>query len=344
MSDLRHDPIQKRWVIIAEERESRELRQADIRPELVLPASPDCPFCDGQEAQTPPEVYAEREKGEANTPSWDLRVVPNKYPALGIEGEHGREGLGVYDRMNGIGAHEVLIETPRHVLHMADMCSDRMNRIFTAYRTRLNDLKEDPRFKYVLIFKNYGIEAGATIAHPHTQIIATPVTPLTVADELLSARQHFQLKERCLFCDVLSQEMASGERIVHLSEHFVSLCPYASRFPYEVMVLPRKHAHDYGQATDEQVRDLADHMRAVLAKLRNALGDTAFNFLFHTAPNTKHSKRRSSYWDTIEHDWHYHIEILPRLTQTAGFEWGTGFYINPVSPESAAEALRKAGA
>ena len=340
MPDLRHDPIQKRWVIIAEERSARA---SSLRKDLEFPASPGCPFCKGMESCTPPEVYVERHDDTPDGPGWDLRVVPNKYPALRIEGSHDRQGVGVYDRMNGIGAHEVLIETPRHVEHMADMSTERMRRIFLAYRHRLNDLKQDPRFKYILIFKNYGLAAGATIAHPHTQIIATPVTPLTVADELLSARQHFELKERCLFCDILSQELESGDRIVHMSEHFVALCPYASRFPYEIMVLPRTHAHDYAEASDVVVADLALHMKAVLAKLRKTLNDPAFNFVFHTAPNTEHSAKRANYWGTIQYDWHYHIEILPRLTQTAGFEWGTGFYINPVSPESAADQLRRAG-
>jgi len=244
--------------------------------------------------------------------------------------------------MNGIGAHEVLIESPKHMLHMAEMGPEQMDRIFRAYRTRLQDLKKDPRFKYILIFKNYGLQAGATIAHPHTQIIATPVTPLTVSDELQSAREHFVLKERCLFCDVMAQEMEDGLRVVHLTDHFVAICPYASRFPYEVMVLPRVHHHDFALADDEMVSDLARTMHAVLRKLRISLNDPPFNFLFHTAPNTEHSRRRANYWDTIQYDWHWHVEILPRLTQTAGFEWGTGFYINQTPPEAAAAVLRKA--
>lgn len=339
MPELRHDPIQRRWVIIAVERGARPLSHPG---ELEFPANPTCPFCEGMEHATPREISAVRPSGSASDgPGWELRVVPNKFPALKIEGTPDRRAVGMFDAMNGIGAHEVLIETPRHLLHMAEMAPDQMERIFFAYQQRLTDLQKDPRFKYILIFKNYGLDAGATIAHPHTQIIATPVTPLTVSDELESARLHFQLKERCLFCDILAQELDSGERIVHISDHFVALCPYASRFPYEVMVLPRVHAHDFGLSRPEVVRDLAATMHTVLKKLRVALNDPPFNFLFHTAPNPGHSKRRAHYWNTLEFDWHWHVEILPRLTQTAGFEWGTGFYINSVAPEFAADALRR---
>jgi UDPglucose--hexose-1-phosphate uridylyltransferase len=339
MPELRHDPIQRRWVIIAKERGARPLQ---FQGELRFPRNPACPFCEGMEGATPREILAQGPPGRVpDGPGWELRVVPNKFPALQIEGEPDRRGVGLYDAMNGIGAHEVLIETPRHMLHMAEMDRGRMERIFFAYQARLTDLKKDPRFKYVIIFKNYGADAGATIAHPHTQIIATPVTPRTVANELESAREHFRLKERCLFCDILAQEMDGGTRLVALTEHFVALCPYASRFPYEVMVLPRRHHHDFGLEGPEKVADLSRIMHVVLKRLRSALGDPPFNFVFHTAPNTTHHMRRSHYWDTIEHDWHWHVEILPRMAQPAGFEWGTGFYINTVAPELAADQLRK---
>ena len=340
MPELRHDPIQRRWVIVAVERGARAIQ---YHGELEFPSNPACPFCHGMEHTTPQEIYAVRPQGSApNSPGWDLRVVPNKYPALQVEGETQREGRGMYDAMNGIGAHEVLIETPRHIRHMAEMSPQQMDLIFMAYRSRLQDLMRDPRLRYVLIFKNYGSRAGASIAHPHTQIIATPITPQTVAQELQSAREHFQVKERCLFCDILAQEMESGERVVHLGEHFVAICPYASRFPYEVMVLPRKHHHDFSLADDVMVRELARTMHIVLKKLRVVLNDPPFNFVFHTAPNATHGRRRANYWDTLAYDWHWHVEILPRLTEVAGFEWGTGFYINQVPPEAAAARLRRA--
>ncbi len=333
MPELRHDPIQKRWVIIATERQKR---QTWFDQELTLPSTPVCPFCPGNEAMTPPAILTHPENGP-----WSIRVVPNKYPALAIEGGTDRQGVGLYDRMNGIGAHEVVIETPLHVEHIADMDLAHVEKLFLVYRSRLHDLMQDDRFKYVMIFKNHGAEGGATIAHPHTQIIATPVTPKTVSTELESAREHFRLKERCIFCDMLHDELESGERVVYMSDHFVVLCPYASRFPYETIVLPREHMHDYALASDEVVRDLAHTVQVTLAKLRKAVNDPPFNFLFHTAPNAGHARRRAHYWDTLAYDWHWHMEILPRLTRTAGFEWGTDFYINPTPPEDAADILRR---
>lgn len=339
MPELRHDPIQRRWVIIAKERGARPLQ---FEGELRFPRHSSCPFCEGMEGTTPPEILALGAPGrQPNTPGWDLRVVPNKFPALQVEGEPNRRGVGYYDVMNGIGAHEVLIETPRHMQHMAEMSPEQMTRIFFAYQARLADLKQDPRFKYVMIFKNYGADAGATIAHPHTQIIATPVTPRTVANELESCREHFRHKERCLFCDILSQEMDSGARLAALTDHFAAICPYASRFPYELMILPRQHSFDFAGERPEIVQDLSRMMHIVMKRLRLALGDPPFNFVFHTAPNTNHNLRRSNYWDTIQYDWHWHVEILPRMTQPAGFEWGTGLHINPVAPEVAADHLRK---
>jgi UDPglucose--hexose-1-phosphate uridylyltransferase len=339
MPELRLDPIQKRWVIVATERQNR---RTWFEKELTLPATQVCPFCPGNEALTPPEILADRNGGGSNDSSWSLRVIPNKYPALQIEGTADRRADGVYDRMNGIGAHEVVIEGRSHVQHMADMPADHVARIFEVYRLRLVDLMKDERFKYVMIFKNHGSDAGASIAHPHTQIIATPVTPKTVSLELDSARDHFHLKERCIFCDILDEELSHGERIVYMSDHFVALCPYASRFPYEVMVLPRTHAHDYSAAPDYIVRDLARTMQIVLGKLRLAVNDPPFNYLFHTSPNPGHARRRANYWDTLAYDWHWHVEVLPRLTKTAGFEWGSGFYINPTPPELAADTLRRA--
>ncbi|MCA9784459.1 MAG: galactose-1-phosphate uridylyltransferase [Candidatus Cloacimonetes bacterium] len=339
MPELRLDPIQKRWVIIATERQNR---RTWFDKELTLPGTQICPFCTGNEALTPPEILAHRSSGISNDSSWTLRVIPNKFPALQIEGTGDRRADGIYDRMNGIGAHEVVIESTNHVQHMADMPLDQVASIFEVYRLRLADLMKDPRFKYVMIFKNHGSDAGASIAHPHTQIIATPVTPKTVSLELDSAREHFHHKERCIFCDIMDEELSHGERLVYMSDHFVALCPYASRFPYEVIVLPRTHAHDYSVAPDHIVRDLAHTMQVVLAKLRMAVNDPPFNYLFHTSPNPTHARRRANYWDTLAFDWHWHVEVLPRLTKTAGFEWGSGFYINPTPPELAADNLRRA--
>jgi UDPglucose--hexose-1-phosphate uridylyltransferase len=339
MPELRHDPIQKRWVIIATDRG----RRPDDFP-IINEPHPEgfCPFCEGNEAKTPPEITAIRSNGSGrNQPGWQVRVVPNKFPALRVEGDLERKGIGLHDKMNGIGAHEVIIETPRHDLNLADAPIDHIKRVLWMYRERLADLLRDLRLKYVLIFRNYGFAAGASLAHPHTQIIATPVTPLALSEELLAAKEHFQQKERCLFCDVIQQELESGERIVVATEQFVAITPFASRFPFEIFLAPRRHHHSFAEISDDMIHHLAIALKEVLLRSKKCLNDPPYNFLVHTIPNVKVRPRRSNYWDTIELDFHWHIELMPRLTRIAGFEWGTGFYINPTAPEEAAKYLRE---
>jgi len=253
MSELRHDPLSKRWVIIANERSRRPEDFTDgfeARSEGGF-----CPFCPGSEDKTPGEIAALRPGGgPANGPGWEVRVIPNKYPALSIEGTLDRQGLGLYDRMRGVGAHEVVIESPRHDLHIGDMAPGVLEGVLGLCQERMSDLGRDPRFKYVLLFKNHGAAAGATLSHPHMQLIATPVTPRAISVELDSAREHFHLKERCIFCDMLEQEIQSRDRVVSLDEHFAVLAPYASRFPFELMIMPRRHNHAF---TDESRLTLA---------------------------------------------------------------------------------------
>jgi UDPglucose--hexose-1-phosphate uridylyltransferase len=339
MSELRHDPIQKRWVIISVER-GRRPRDFQLPREELQEGF--CPFCPGNEEKTPPEIMAVRPAGgPANSSQWEIRVVPNKFPALMIEGELEKRGVGVYDRMRGVGAHEVVIETPHHEQHMADVSVGTMLKILDVYRTRWLDLSRDERFKYILIFKNHGRAAGATMAHSHSQIIATPITPRTVAHGLDSAKAHFQLKNRCLFCDILDYELERQERIVCTNDYFVAYAPYASRFPFEMVIIPRIHTHSFAAMNPQQTRALAGILKEVLLRLKLALRNPPFNFMIHTVPNVNAHPRRSFYWDTVEYDYHWHLEIIPRLTRLAGFEWGTGFYINPTPPEEAARFLRE---
>lgn len=300
-----------------------------------------CPFCEGNEDKTPPEIFAIRERGGVrNGPGWSVRVIPNKFPALGIEGNVDRRAIGIFDAMNGVGAHEVIIETPEHHLNLSELPIEHLQLVLSAYQERIRDLVKDGRLRYILIFKNYGVTAGASLSHPHTQLIATPVTPRTVAMEFESAREHYRAKERCLFCDIINQEVVSGDRVVSMDEHYVVLTPFASRFPFETFIAPRQHQHDFTLASRQQLASLAQTLRSTLARLKASLNDPPYNFVFHTAPNTEMFPRRPGYWQTLEFDFHWHIEIIPRLTRVAGFEWGTGFYINPAPPEEAAEYLR----
>ena len=328
MPELRRDPVIGRWVIISTERGKRP---DDFKLEKHPPRGGFCPFCEGNEDKTPPEVMAFRDPlTTPNSPGWKVRVVPNKFPALQIEGELEKRGDGIYDMMRGVGAHEVLIESPEHSLKLADLPEDHVETIFWALRDRCIDLNKDSRFRYILIFKNWGMEAGASLEHSHMQLIATPIIPKRVIEELEGAKFHYELKERCIFCDIIKQELDVKKRIICVNEHFIAIAPYASRFPFAVWVLPLKHVSAFEKTTTEWFSQLSNIMKTVLSRIDTVLDEPPFNFIIHTAP-----------CKTPDLDYyHWHIEIMPKLTRVAGFEWGSGFYINPTPPEAAAEALR----
>ena len=330
MRELRKDPVVGRWVIISSERADRPM---DFSRRASAPAGNGCPFCPGHEKETPPELFVRgRESGESNTEGWAVRVIPNKFPALQIEGDLDRHGEGMFDKMNGIGAHEVVIETPDHDARWWDLSADHLSLIFAAYRERMLDLAHDSRFKYILVFKNHGEDAGATLEHPHTQLVATPIIPKRVREELQGARDHYHLKERCVYCDIIRQELESDTRVVATTDDFVVLQPFAPRFPYETWVLPRRHASSFEQGPGEHLEGLGAVVRDVFRRLHAVLDDPAFNLVLHTAPAG----------DPFLLHFHWHIEIMPKVTNVAGFEWGSGFYINTIPPEDAARRLRAA--
>lgn len=332
MPELRKDPVTDRWVIIATD---RVRRPSDFVRE-PLPTAPSgrfCPFCPGHESKTPPEVLAYRDGSAANQPGWSVRVVPNKFPVLEIHGDLDREGDGLFDRMQGVGAHEVVIESPEHALNITDLPERAVEQVLWAFRDRMRDLKNDRRLRYVLLFKNQGEAAGATLEHSHSQLIALPVVPKRVQEEIDSARRYFEFKERCVFCDLVRQEMKARSRVVTETDHFVVIEPYAARFPFETWVLPRQHRSHFEEADPAQLKNLAWVLRSTLKKLEKALERPAYNLIVHTAPLQEAASQH----------YHWHIEIIPKLTRVAGFEWGTGFYINPTPPEESAQFLRDAG-
>ena len=330
MPELRKDPVVGRWVIISTE---RSRRPTSFEPPPPVKSPNFCPFCPGEEDKTPPEVYARRADGQPNQSGWEVRVVPNKFPALQIEGSLDRRGEGLYDKMNGVGAHEVVIETPDHGTALADLPAEHVAQVLIAFRERIVDLHRDKRFRYVLLFKNHGAQAGATLEHTHTQLVATPIIPRIIQEELDGARRYFELKERCVFCDILAQETAdnAGRRLVAMNERFIALSPFAPRFPFETWILPRRHDSAYQAVADEaEIMDLARLLKEVLMRLNQALDRPPYNFVIHTAPVS----------DADLEYYHWHIEIMPKLTNVAGFEIGSGFYINPTSPEDAAQFMR----
>jgi UDPglucose--hexose-1-phosphate uridylyltransferase len=332
MSELRRDPIVGRWVIISTDRAGRP-RDFSEGPSIRNPHADLCPFCSGQEHLTPHEILAYRpQNGGADRSGWTVRVIPNKFPALQVEGEMGREGIGLYDRMNGIGAHEVIIETPDHKDAFADLPSKRIEDVLWAYRDRIVDLKRDVRFRYILIFKNHGPAAGATLEHEHSQLIALPIVPTSVQDEVEGCRTHFQHKERCIYCDIIRQESSERDRIVADNPEFIAVVPFAPRFAFEMWILPKRHAAYFEESQKAQFDWLARILSESLRRMNRVLSRPSYNFILHTSP--LHERTGDFY--------HWHIELIPKLTQVAGFEWGTGFYINPVKPEESAKFLRDA--
>jgi UDPglucose--hexose-1-phosphate uridylyltransferase len=328
MPELRKDPIVGRWVVIATE---RVRRPRDFPRRQTVRRGGPCAFCPGQEATTPPEVLAYRdEPARPDAPGWRVRVIPSKFPALRIEGDLERRGEGIYDLMNGIGAHEVVIESPDHDRELGRLPPRALEEVLRAYRDRIADLKRDERFRSVLVFKNRGSEAGATLEHPHSQLLATPVVPLVVADELHHSRAYHDYRERCLFCDIGRQEVDAGARIVVESPRAVAFVPFAARVPFETWLLPRRHAAAFERTGDDELREVAAALRVVLGKLDRALADPPYNLVLHSAPSGV--AESPSY--------HWHFEILPRLTGLAAFELGGGFYVNPVPPEDAGRLLR----
>jgi UDPglucose--hexose-1-phosphate uridylyltransferase len=332
MPELRKDPVVGRWVVIATE---RVRGPSDFARHPEARRGGPCGLCPGREPETPPEVLAYRDPPDAapDSPGWRVRAVPNKFPALRIEGDLERRGRGIYDLMNGIGAHEVIVDSPDHDRDLDALPVAAVADVLAAYRDRMADLRRDERFRCVIVFKNHGVEAGATFEHPHSQLVATPIVPLIVADELHNARAYHGYKERCLFCDILRQEVEERVRLVAESERVVAFAPFASRFPFETWILPRRHGAAYERVEPAELQDLASVLASVLQRLARRLGEQPYNFWLHSAP-----------FDAADSPiYHWHFEIIPRLVRGAGLEWGSGLHVNPMPPEDAARFLRDAG-
>lgn len=331
MPELRKDPITGTWVIISSERKQRpKYYLSAFEQDLSTPAT--CPFCPGNEAMTPREIAAHRPGGgPADGPGWEWRVFPNKYPALRVEGELSESAEGFFNRMNGIGTHEVIVETPDHGKSLAALEPGKLQAVLSVFRERIIDLQRDSRFRYVMIFKNKGAAAGATIAHSHSQLVALPVIPIRVQEELLGAENYFRLKERCLFCDIINYEGEANRRLLCENDCFTIMAPYAPRFPFEFVLYPKKHTPAFESSSDHELAALAELLKIFLERIDKTLNNPDYNLILHNSPFTGNSREY----------YHWHFEFAPILTRVAGFEWGSGFYINPVSPEESVRALKK---
>jgi UDPglucose--hexose-1-phosphate uridylyltransferase len=336
MSELRYCQIKHRWTIIAPERKQHPYKLAPPQGDGVVSVTDD-PFAAGNEEQTPPEIFSlPPASGDS---AWQVRVFANSHPALRVEGEVVRQAVGLNDTVSGVGAHEVFVETPDSDVELADLGVDEIGLVLQAYRARLLDLRRDPRLRYVLIFKNKGREAGASVDHAHSQLIATPIIPTALVQELSSCRDHFSRHERCLFCDLIRQERRLAERICIETDRYIAMAPFAAATPFETWVLPKEHRHDFALSSDDDLRALAVILRDLLRRVRSLLDDPAYNLVLHTVPNSHPRPGRPDYWSTIEQDYHWHLEFAPSTNRPAGFEWGSGYTINPMPPEEAARLL-----
>jgi len=329
MGELRRDPIIGQWVVVATDQESLTPVGYDKESHERTQHSV-CQFCVGRERQTPNEVDAIRFDGsQANTPGWKARAVPNKFPALKIEGELEKRGIGIYDLSNGIGAHEVIVETPDHLRDLAELSVEEISYVIRMYLNRGLALAKDKRFKYIMVFKNFGESAGASVEHAHSQIIALPMVPKLVKAELEGAQSYAKFRGRCLFCDILEQEYAEVDRIVAQNEKYVGFCPYVPRYPFENWIMPKEHESNFFTLQDADMMALSGIIKEMLLRMQKVL-NCSYNFYIHTDPIDYKDKEM----------YHWHIEIVPNLVKVKGYEWGTGLYLVPTSPAVAAGYLR----
>ena len=338
MNELRRDPVSGRWSIIIHDELQTDKLLVNVRKRRTSGKQhePTCPFCKGNEHLTPEPIHVEQANG--NPVDWQVRVIPDKYPVLRVEGDLNNRGHGMYDLLNGIGAHEIIIETPQHGTHPADFSDDHLARVFAVYQNRIRDLKADLRFRYVMVYKNYGEATGPAVGHSYSYVIATPVTPPRVKQELINAAEHYRLKERCLFCDILHQELSEQTRVVSESEHFLAYLPFASRSPLETWIMPKQHETFFERS--DKIPELASLFKRTVRGIQKILRDPNYVMVIHSGPNTSFGHRRG-YWKTLEQDYHWHIEIIPQLRGFTSFELVSGIRANFLPPEKGAALLRE---
>lgn len=327
MPELRQNLLTREWVIIATERAKRPEEFKTKKAKIEVPEyKENCPFCPGNEKMAPQEIFSIKGKK-----GWKVRVIPNKFPALSSEGTRTRHLEGIYRSMNGVGIHEVIIESPLHNTTTALMPVEDVKNILIAYKERYRSLLKDERIEMIIIFKNHGASAGTSLEHPHSQLVATPLVPTQIRYRNEEALRYFDDTGECVGCKVIKEELKSKERLIQESEHFVTFIPYGAFSPFHTWIFPKKHTTSFGDISDKEIEDLASVLKNVLARLYYGLDDPDFNYVIRSTPS-----------DIRQMDYlHWHISIIPRITRTAGFELGSGMFINTSLPEESARFLRE---
>ncbi len=327
MNEIRREPLLGRWVAVL----SESARPEDYVFSTGPAAGGDCPMCRTESGE---EILAVRDDSGRLL----VKVVPGTTSIFTLKGDLGRKGVGIYDKMNAIGVNELVIESPEHDLPPEDMGTEQMLRVVETFLARTVELEQDARIRYIMIHKNSGTPSGDYLGHPHSLITATPVIPKRVKEELDGAKHYYDYKERCIFCDLIREEIRLRERVVLESPHFIVFCPYAARFPFEFWILPKRHNCSFKDVTEEERRDLSETLSVMLKKLRRLLGNPPYNYVIHTAPSRI---PRRNHWHTLGEDFHWHIEVMPRIRSLSSFELGSGMYTLTTSPEDAAKYLKE---
>ena len=325
MAELRREPVTRMWVVVTNDYPKGPSDYLPFKPPYRLQeAEGPCPFCPGNERMTPRETFSlSRDKGQ-----WLVRVIPNKSPFFHIEGDYDRRPEGMYDIMEAIGAHEIVVEAPDHDQSLATMEPGQIEKILLAYRERLIDLEKDQRFQQCLILKNH---PGISNRHPHSHIMAMPVIPKRIGEEVLGTLDYYQRKERCIFCDIIKEEISAKKRVILETVHFLIFLPFASRYPFEAWIIPKVHSPDFHRIKEEEIADLSVAIQSLFHSFFKLLSDPPYSLTFHTSPIRNRFHRP---------EYHWHIETRLRIGLREGFEWGTGFFVNPTPPEDAANFLR----
>lgn len=330
MPELRFNIATKDWVIIATERAKRpDDFKREKKDDKEIPVySESCPFCPGNEEKAGDLTAVIKDKEGR----WLVKAVPNKFPALSPNGEPDRTNEGVYHSINGVGVHEVIIESPLHNMTTALYDVAQVENIIKIYKQRYLELAKDPRLAHIIIFKNHGLSAGTSLEHPHSQLVATPIVSTQVSNRLRDAREYYAENGECVYCRMIAEEIKAEKRVVAENKNFISFQPYAALSPFHTWIIPKKHKSSFGEIDDAEIKDMALILKETLAKFYYGLGNPDYNYCIRSSP----------FKDNETNYFHWYIAIVPRITKPAGFEVGSGMFINTSLPEQCAKFLREA--